>query len=303
MTRIDRRGFLALSAGTAAAANLTSQARAIEPIERKGKPVLKLSLAAYSFRDYLNAKPGATGAMDMAGFLDYCASLGLEGAELTSYYFPKTFDRDYLFELKRRAFLAGLDISGGAIGNDYCQPPGPKRDKDLEHTKTWVDHYADLGAPTIRVFAGNVPKGESEETAIARCIETLEEACAIAGKRGVMLALENHGGITEHADTMLKIIRGVKSPWFAVNLDSGNFRSADDPYAELAKIAPYAVNAQIKLTMGRKGKSEPADLSRTVGVLKDSGYSGWVVLEYEERQDPYHAVPKYLDELRNLIKT
>ncbi|MFO0946069.1 MAG: sugar phosphate isomerase/epimerase family protein [Planctomycetota bacterium] len=302
MNQLHRREFLSLTAGAITATCLAPRAGGMEPLERKGKPVLKLSLAAYSFRQYLQAKPGTNGAMDMAGFLDYCASLGLEGVELTSYYFPKKFDREYLFDLKRRAFLAGLDISGGAIGNDYCQPPGPKRDMDLEHTRQWVDHYADLGAPVIRVFAGNVPKGEAEDAVIARCIDTLEEACAIAGKRGVILALENHGGITEHADTMLKIVRGVKSPWFAVNLDSGNFRSNDDPYAELAKIAPYAVNAQIKLTMGRKGKSETADLSRTVGVLKDSGYSGWVVLEYEEPQDPYKSVPKYLDELRALIK-
>ena len=60
----------------------------------------------------------------MPGFIDYSASLGLDGAEPTSYFFPPAFDRDYLNDLKRRAHLAGLDISGGAIANNFTLPPG-----------------------------------------------------------------------------------------------------------------------------------------------------------------------------------
>jgi sugar phosphate isomerase/epimerase len=302
MPATNRRHFLKTASGLATGALLPSFSRGIEPIQRPGKHVLKLSLAAYSMRKYLTAKPGTEGAMDLAGFVDFCASLGVEGTELTSYYFPKEVTLDYLNSIKRRAFLAGLDISGGAIRNDYCQPPGPGLDKDLAHTKTWIDHYAELGAGAIRVFAGNVPKGSDEATAVKNCISALERACELAGKRGIFLALENHGGITTHADTMLEIVRGVQSPWLGVNFDSGNFRDGPDPYAELAKIAPYAVNAQIKLSLGRKRKLEAADLSRIVGVLKDAGYSGWVALEYEEDEDPYKAIPKAIEELKRLLR-
>lgn len=301
MPSLDRRHFLKATAGLAAG-SLVVPTFAIEPIQRPGKPVLKLSLAAYSLRKYLTAKPGTEGAIDLSGFIDYCATLGIEGTELTSYYFPQEITREYLNGIKRQAFLAGLDISGGAIRNDYCQAAGAKLDADLEHTKTWIDHYAALGAGAIRVFAGNVPKGSTEEAAVQQCIENLEKACALAGEKGIFLALENHGGITTHADTMLKIVRGVQSPWLGVNFDSGNFSAGADPYAELAKIAPYAVNAQIKLSIGRKGKKEPADLSRIVGILRDAGYSGWVALEYEEADDPYKAIPKAIDELKSLLK-
>lgn len=303
---ITRRGFLQ-GAGAGAALGLAAgagagRASAMEPIQRKGSGVMKLSLAAYSLRDYLTAPPGSKGAIDLAGFVDYCAAQGLQGTELTSYYFPKSFDREYLFGIRRQAFRLGLDVSGGAIGNDYCQPPGPKLDLDLEKTQQWIDHYADLGAPVIRVFAGSVAKGDTEKQAIDRCVKTLEVACALAGKRGVTLALENHGGITAYADTMLQIVKGVQSPWFGVNLDTGNFRMDDDPYVALAKLAPYAVNVQVKLTLGRKSKPEPADLARVVGLLRDAGYSGWVVLEYEEPDDPYSAIPRHLDTLRSLLR-
>jgi sugar phosphate isomerase/epimerase len=258
-------------------------------------------MAAYSMRKYLQAPAGSEGAIDLIGFLDYCGKLGLGGAELTSYYFPKEIDALYLNALKRHAHMAGLSISGGAIGNDYCQRPGEKLEKDLAHTEAWINHYADLGAPMIRVFAGHVPLGDSEDAVVARCAATLEKACESAGKRGVMLALENHGGITAKADTMLKIVQAVQSPWFGVNFDSGNFASGPDPYAELAKIAPYAVNAQVKVEIKQRGKKEPADIPRIIKILLDAGYGGWIVLEYEANEDPYQGIPKAVDQLRAAI--
>jgi sugar phosphate isomerase/epimerase len=273
----------------------------MQPIKRPGPSSYKLSLAAYSLRQYLQLPAGMAGAIDLIGFLDYCAKLGLAGAELTSYYFPKEINAQYLHALKRHAHMAGLTISGGAIKNDYCQMPGMNLDQDLAHTEQWINHYADLGAPIIRVFAGHVPSGDSEEAAIARCIQSVEKACELAGKRGVILAIENHGGITAKAETMLKIVQGVQSPWFGVNLDSGNFTSGSDPYAELAMIAPFAVNAQIKVEMTADGKKQPADMARIVKILRDNGYSGWLVLEYEAAEDPYVGIPKAFDSLRTAM--
>ena len=292
MKSIDRRSFLASAAtGSLVAASLGApQVAGMTPIRRTGRPILKLSMAAYSFNGLLKS-----GKMDLAKFIDYCAELGLDGTELTSYYFPEKVTDDYLNSLKRQTHVAGLTISGGAIGNDG---------ESLELTKTWIDHYADLGAPVIRVFAVKPTKGESEASKIKRSIATLERACDLAGKRGVMLALENHGGITARAETMLQIIKGVKSPWFGVNFDSGNFRDSDDPYAELARIAPYAINAQIKVEMknNRTKKTTEADLSRVVGILRDADYSGWVVLEYERNDlDPFKGIPRYVDELRGIL--
>jgi len=99
----------------------------------------------------------------------------------------------------------------------------------------------------------------------------------------------------------LKIVQGVDdSPWFGVNFDSGNFATAD-PYGDLEKIAPYAMNAQIKVEMSPNGKKEPADLERIVRILKDAKYRGYVVLEYEAEADPLKAIPEYLKQLRELI--
>ena len=102
-------------------------------------------------------------------------------------------------------------------------------------------------------------------------------------------------------DQMLTLVRAVRHDWFGVNFDTGNFRSAD-PYADLAQLAPYAVNVQVKTEVSAKGKAkEEADLSRVVGLLRDAKYSGFVVLEYEAQEDPAVAVPKHIKKLRSLI--
>lgn len=299
MRDLTRRSFLAASAG-AVAAGLAAPALGITSFKRPNAPLLKLSLAAYSMKRYLAAKPGAKGAMDMGDFIDYCAKLRLDGTELTSYWFPKTVTGEYLTGLKRRAHLAGLAISGGAIANKFTLPPGAALKAQHAHVRKWVDHYADLGAPVIRVFSGGPPKGTDEATALKHCITNLQTACQYAGKRGVILGIENHD-FSSDVDRMLKIIRGVDSPWFGVTFDSGNFHSAD-PYADLAKIAPYAVNAQIKVHMRPAGKpAEEADFQRIITILREANYSGYITLEYEAKGDPYAQVPKYLDKLRAAI--
>jgi sugar phosphate isomerase/epimerase len=209
----------------------------IEPFARPKPSHLRLSLAAYSLRKYLTLKPEDPKAMDLFQFVDYCHEHGVGGAELTSYYFPPNVTDEYLLKLKSHCHLRGVTVSGGAIRNDFCQPPGAKRDADLAHTQKWVDHYAKLGAPAIRIFAGDKPRDSELEPTLARCAQTCEEACAYSAKQGVYLALENHGGVTATADGLLNIVRRVNSPAFGVNLDSGNFRETSDPYAELARIA------------------------------------------------------------------
>lgn len=267
--------------------------------------MMKLSLAAYSFNRQLvrrgTPEQLAKADMRLENFIDYCAKLEIEGCEPTSYYFPRDVSHDYLLNVKRQAFTLGLDISGTAIGNDFCLPDGPEREAQLKETREWIDHAAVMGAPVIRIFAGNQRKGDSLDTAIERCVEGINESLRYAATKGVFLALENHGGITATPEQMLRIVRAVdESPWFGVNFDSGNFQTAD-PYGDLEKIAPYTVNAQIKVMMRPNGGREPADFGRIVKMLKDAGYRGYVVLEYEEKEDPFEAIPRHIEALRKAV--
>ena len=274
-------------------------AEAIEPIARGGRPKFKFSLAGYSYRDLF--KPNnkfAKEALTLADFVDDCAKMELEGTELTSYYFRSPVTNEHLTELRRHCFRLGLDVSGTAVGNDFCHPLGQRRDREIASVKQWIDHAAVLGAPVIRIFSGNVKRDQTPEEAHRLAVAGMEECCEYAGQRGIHLALENHGGLTATADGMLKLVKDVQSPWFGVNFDSGNFHS-EDVYAELARIAPYSVNAQIKVVVSPRGqKKQPADFGRLAKILRAAGYRGYVVLEYEESGDPRVECPRFIDQIR-----
>ena len=289
-----RRQFLTAAAATASAA-IAAPLSAIEPIPRNGQPKFKFSLAAYSYRELLK---GDSPKLTLTDFIDDCAKFGLEGTELTSYYFPPKPSPEYLRTLRRQCFRLGLDVSGTAVGNDFGHPPGDKRTQEIANVKAWIDNAEILGAPVIRIFAGHQQKDQTEAQAHSLMIQAIEECCDYAGKHGVHLALENHGGPTATADGLLKFVRDVSSPWFGVNLDSGNFHS-DDPYGELERIAPYALNAQIKVVMsGPDKKKVPADFARLAKMLRAAHYRGYVVLEYEEAGDPREESAKYIDQMR-----
>ncbi len=290
----SRRQILQTSLAVAALAG-TKLLPAAEPVTRHSGPKFKFSLAAYSYRDLLQGK---NQKLTMADFIDDCAKFGLEGTELTSYYFPADTTPEYLRGLRTQAFRLGLEVSGTAIGNDFGVAPGPAYDKQIAQTKKWIDNAAILTAPVIRIFAGHVAQGDNPDDAHKRMVAGMEECCDYAGKQGIYLALENHGGPTATAEGLLKLVKDVKSPWLAVNLDTGNFHS-DDVYAEMAAVAQYAMNVQVKVvTSGTDKKKVPSDYGKIAKILRDANYRGYVVLEYEEAGDVREECKKHLDQLR-----
>jgi sugar phosphate isomerase/epimerase len=296
---MHRRHFLQASLFTASTALLANQARAIDPIPRKGGPLIKLSIAAYSYRDYLTGKKQPP--MTMEDYAELAAGMGLPAIEPTSYYFKDT-SHAYMAKFKGHCTRLGLDISGGAVGNRFTEPDPAKLKEEIKKTKEWTERYAILGAKTMRIFAGNAVKNESEEITRQRSIEAIQEVCDHAARFGVYMALENHGGIVTTIEQMLAIVKAVKHDWFGVNFDTGNFHSAD-PYADLVQLAPYAVTVQIKTEIQRQGKKkEDADLGKLVGILKSANYRGYVALEYEAAPDPLVAIPKHIQTLRELTR-
>jgi sugar phosphate isomerase/epimerase len=258
----SRRELLKTIPAAVVAASGAAPARAIPPVTRTGRPRLRLGLAGYSLRDHLTGK---------------------------------------LLPAMTLCHLLGIDVSTTPIRNSFTYPAGPEREKEIAHVKRWLDVAADLGSPAIRIFAGDAQKGQAEAEARRHCVECIEACADHAARRGVFLALENHGGIVAEPDGLLEIVRAVRSDWFGVNLDTGNFHGVD-PYADLARCVPFAVTAQVKVEIQPKGgPKQEADFARLVGMFRDAGYRGYVTLEYEAAEAPLTAVPRYLERLRGLL--
>jgi sugar phosphate isomerase/epimerase len=301
MLALSRRQLLTASAALAGSLTAGGDAAlaSIDPKARKPAPgaPFKLSVAAYSYRKFL-AGPGRN--MTLLDFIERCAAMGTDGVELTEYYFEKPVTADYISRLKYRAHLLGQSITGSPVGNTFTSPPGAEREAQIAKVKSWIDVSADLGSPAIRIFAGAAARRDDEMQARRNVVEAIEACCDHAAKRGVFLALENHGGVVSTPDGLLEIVQAVQCPWLGINLDTGNFRS-EDPYRDLARCAPYAVTVQHKTEIVRSGKREPSDFGRVVSLLREANYRGFITLEHEANEDPTEAVPRHVAAMRKLL--
>ena len=267
--------------------------------------VLKVSIAGYSFREYLDkagvdGRPGTPGKMSLFDLADMAARWQIDAIEPTSYYFLKD-DDEYIIALKRRVFLNGLEISGTSVGNNFCLPSGPELTKQIDWVKKWVDICVKLGSPAMRIFAGQPDKSRSREQIFKTLVDAMKAAADYAGAHGIFLGIENHGFMTETADDVIRIVDAAKHDWLRVNLDNGNFKK--DTYAQFAKLAPLAVICQLKVQVYTpEGQREPADFNRLAQILRAAKYRGYVSLEYEG-QDPHQQVPEVLKKIQAAVRT
>jgi sugar phosphate isomerase/epimerase len=293
---VGRRFFLKiLGTSPLAAAPLWQAAPLMAQVTPKKKAVIKLSCNLYSFNG-----PLTSGQMTLEQVLEFCSDLGFDAVDPTAYYFPGypvVPSDEYIFHIKWKAFRLGLDFSGTGVRNDFAQPEAERRKADVEMVKRWIGFAARLGAPVLRVFAG---KGTSEGHTAAEVerwvVEALKECTDAAAKQGIILVLQNHADFIQTADQAIRIIRQVNSDWLALNLDIGSFRSGD-PYAEIAKAAPFAATWQIKENVFVNGKETRTEMKKIIQIVQDSGYRGYLPLETLGEGDPRQKIPKLLNEI------
>lgn len=311
---VDRRQFLhsgvSVPLGVAALAAGSPQVVVAQPEGRRvGGAKLKTSLNAFSFSKMLNDHLQGRGpGISLLELLEFCARHGFDALDPTGYFFPgypKPPEDAYVNEFKRRAFQLGVEISGTGIRNDFATPDASKRAEGVQHAKEWIEAAAKMGAPVIRVFAGEGPaEGYSRQQVAAWMVEALQE-CVEHGKQfGVIVGVQNHGDFLQTADQVLEIVRMVDSEWFGVIVDTGFFMT-DDPYDDIARVLPYAVNWQIKETLKGKESGIKTDLKRIVTILRDGGYRGYIPIETlslaDRPYDPLTLVPGFLKELEDAL--
>ncbi|MGA9627545.1 MAG: sugar phosphate isomerase/epimerase family protein [Bryobacteraceae bacterium] len=293
---IDRRKFLGRSAGMVAAAAIPAPAR----VARESGVKLKLGLNAYSFD-----RPLREGSMTLADAVHFCAQHGVDALDPTGYYFPgypKVPADDYIYNLKRTAFVNGVAISGTGVRNNFAVADEAARNNDVRMVKDWIVVASKLGAPVIRVFSGGAPPtGHSFDETLGWMVADFRECAEFGKQHGVMMGLQQHNDFLKTAAETIRAIDAVGSDWFGCILDIGSLRSGD-PYAEIEKLVPYAVSWQIKENVGREGKDEPTDLAKIKAIIDRSGYRGYVPFEALGAGDPRVRVASFLEKIRQAFR-
>jgi L-ribulose-5-phosphate 3-epimerase len=271
-------------------------------------PRIKLAVSTYSYWHFRTAKYPVDQVIADA------ARLGFDGVEILHRQMTDESPA-YVNRLKQAAFRNGLDLVMLSIHQDFISPKTEERDEAVAHTIRCIELASRLGIPAIRLNSGrwntiesfddlmkvkgDEPpiKGYTDEDALRWCIDGIRACLPAAERAGILLALENHWGLTTRTENLLRIHDALASPWLGINLDTGNFPG--DPYPEIEKLAPHASIVQAKTYYGG-GEWYTLDLDyrRIAAILRKASFTGWVSLEMEGKEDPATAVPKSLDVLR-----
>jgi sugar phosphate isomerase/epimerase len=310
---ISRRTFLATTAFGAAATTLRA---ADAPKATAPRNPIKLGISSYSYWHFKTEK------VSIETVIDKTAALGVEGVDILHRQMDveelgplDSATHAYCQKLKRHAFRAGVDLICLSIHQDFVSPNPAERHKWIAHTEKCIEIAYALGVPCIRLNSGRwktikdfdelmkargiepVLKGYTEDDAFKWCIEATQKCVELAAQRGVILALENHWGLTSQPTGQLRIIDAVNSPWLGALMDTGNF--LEDPYEKLTQIAPKTLFVQAKTYEGGgEWYTLDLDYTRIAKILRDAGYTGYVSLEMEGKEDPDRAVPKSIAMLR-----
>jgi len=286
--------------------SITSVAQIV--INEKIPSRVKLALNTYSFNDLLVGKDQKDNkpALTLFELLDWCAIQKIEAIDITGYYFPgypEVPTDEYIYKVKRKAFQLGIEISGTGIRNNFASPDPAVRAADVERAKKWIIVASKLGAPVIRLFAGEIPKGyENKWDEVAGWMIKCFKECAAFGKQhGVIIGIQNHGDMLQTADQCIKVIKEVNSEWVGLILDTGNFK-VDDPYIDIESVIPYTVNWQVKESVFGLGSPVKIDLPRFMKIVKRSHYRGYLPVETlvikDRPYDPFVLVPAFMKDLK-----
>jgi L-ribulose-5-phosphate 3-epimerase len=291
---MNRRTFLATT-GAALAATAVPGAAPQPPQSAPAKARFRTGLVAYSYRQALEAK-----TLTYEDLIRIAVDTGTDGIDMTVYWMPSTND-DFLLPLRRFAYKNRVEIYSIGTRVRLAQTTPEAREKELVELRKWVDVAQKLGTTHVRVFGGAKPEGFTLDQAIDLAAETLKRGAEYAGARGIILGVEDDGGITEFAKETIEIVTRANSPWAGMNLDIGNFRPPK-VYEQIEMSIPHAVSTHVKVEMALDdGKTRgPFDWDRVFAMFARHGFRGYMGLEYESAADPTTEVPRYLKQLKQL---
>jgi L-ribulose-5-phosphate 3-epimerase len=271
-----------------------------------------IALSTYSFWRF---KSGMK--MPIETCIDKSAAMGFDGVDILQIQMTGDSNK-YLQNLKRRALINGIDLCCMSTHQGFVTPDVHKRRENIAHTLKCINMAHELGIPIIRVNTGRwgtsknfdelmknrgiepVLSGYTEEDGFKWVIDSFEKCLPEAEKRGVILGLDNHWGLSRTPEGLLRIVKAIDSLWLRVLLDTGNF--LENPYEKLEQCAPHAVFMQAKTYYGGGlWYSLDLDYIRIARIMRKHNYRGYISLEFEGNEDYQTAIPKSLTLLRHVF--
>jgi sugar phosphate isomerase/epimerase len=280
-----------------------------KPENMPAKPYYKLSLAEWSIHKAIISKK-----LDPVDFAQKAKEMGFEGLEYVSQLYtnylkkgdnPEWAMQNLLDTLKMKSEKYGLENIGIMVDNegDLASPDEKKRLKAVENHKKWIDAGNFLGCNYIRV---NLFGSDDSSIWIETSVKSLKKLAIYAQTKGINIVVENHGYLSSNTPYLIEVIKKVNMPNCGVLPDFGNFclkRKANkrwnapcieeyNRYKGVKEMMPYAKAVSAKsYDFNEKGDETLIDYYKMLKIVKDSGYKGFIGIEYEgDRLSEYEGI-------------
>ncbi|HHV62830.1 MAG TPA: sugar phosphate isomerase/epimerase [Firmicutes bacterium] len=248
---------------------------------------MNVAVSTWSLRDHVNKD---FPLKDFPGVVkEY---YGVDAVELCQMHFQAQ-DSKYLDEIVDGIRMAGAVVVNMPIDTgNISQLDERKRNHDLGVIKGWMDVAAYIGCASVRVNTGSQGPGIVD---LAITVDSYRNLAEYGEKIGVMVLLENHGGISSDPENIARLFEEIGHKNFGACPDFGNF-APEVRYQGLMAMARYAVMAHAKTyDFDEKGQVPQFDFARCIAILKDAGFDGYLSVEFEGKGDQYAGVERTIE--------
>jgi sugar phosphate isomerase/epimerase len=270
-----------------------------------------LACETYSLRElFKEQKPdpkkpwvGKYPLLDLNSYPAFIKELGIKGVAINDWYLGSFDAPDFeqnLDKVKEACKASDRVIVALITGGPMALADDPKRLAGLKAVEKKLRVAKYLGAPVVRIDLGGPGKGVPDEVGVGNCIDSFKRLLPLAKELGIKMTIENHGGCSKTAESILKIIKGSDPEWVGSCLDFMNWpRKPEDIhilYESCEALAPFAYHTHAKcLTFKEDGEEATVDYGRVLGYLKAANYKRAISIEFEGPGDPVEGVKKSRD--------
>ena len=214
----------------------------------------------------------------------------------------------------------GLTLASLSMSNDFNQEDAQQMRQQVDSVRQWIAVAAELNVPVSRIFGGHIERQDRFDDDVKasgrqRILDGLGQVVSEAEKYGVVLALENHGGLPCLAAEQVEVIEQINSPYLKATVDVGNYlvggQEGQVGTAIAAKHAAYVHFKDYKKvpdnslpwgwTIGHCNVGDgEIDLPACVKALDQAGYHGFAALEFEG-QDEENGISRSIEYMKKIL--
>ncbi|HTG68060.1 MAG TPA: sugar phosphate isomerase/epimerase [Candidatus Udaeobacter sp.] len=285
--------------------------------------MMKIGLSSYSL-----LKAIKSGEMSILDAIRWIADNGGEHMEIVPYGYSLVDDPELADAVRETAKEAGIALSNYSMPANFVQDTEEMFDEEVARVKLHVDLVHRLGMKHMRhdVTAFTIPQEKMTiewfEDHLHLMVRGSQLIADYAAQYGITTTIENHGFSVQSSDRVQRVLHEVARPNFKTTLDIGNFMCVDEnPMIGVKKNLPYASLIHFKDFYFRPYDQHPGggdwfltsngnylrgaivgqgdiEIRKIVKLIKESGYDGYITIEFEGMEECKAASRIAMDNLR-----